>query len=136
MAKKKTLGKYKKDLWKVYSLYIKLKDSEDGTTVKCYTCDKQLEIGTSNCQGGHCLPKGGYPYLYFEENNTKPQCYHCNINLSGNTAVFIERLKSEIGEEAYIKMYNSRHGQIKRTISDYIEMISEYKEKIINFNHS
>lgn len=131
MAKKqKTVSKLKKDLWKVFALYIKLKYSEDGVHVKCYTSGASLKIGTSNCQAGHCLTKKGYPGLYFDENNVRPQSYHENINLSGNTAVFIENLKNEIGVEVYEEMYSRRHEPTKLTRSDYIDKITYYREKV------
>lgn len=133
MKKPKTLGKLKKELWKLFSLYIKLKYSKDGEHVNCFTCGKLLKIGTSDCQGGHCLPKGGYGGLYFNENNVRVQCYHCNINLSGNTAVFIHELKKEIGEDEYELMYNSRHITIKRTRTDYLELIEKYKSYLDSF---
>ena len=130
MPKQKTLSKLKKDLWKVFALYIKLKESKDGEYVNCYTCEANLKIGTSNAHAGHCFTKKGYPGLYFEEIQIKPQCYHCNINLSGNTNVFIENLKQEIGEEAYQEMYNRRHKPVKMTRSDYQEKIAYYIEKV------
>jgi hypothetical protein len=130
--KQKTLSKYKKEFWDLFSLWIKKTYSEDGEWCKCYTCDKPIKIGTSDCQGGHCFTKKGYPGLYFNVNCVRPQCYHCNINLGGNTNVFIERLKGEIGEDAYMKMYDHRHDSVKLTKNDYIELIAEYKEKLTN----
>ena len=130
MAKKKTLTQLKKELWKMYALYIKKKYSYNGTHCKCYTCGSDLTIGTYNCQCGHYYPKGGYPALYFHENNTRPQCYHCNINLSGNSPIFRERLIKEIGEDGVAELDNTRHLTIKRTRSDYEELIKKYKLKI------
>ena len=132
MGKKKvaTVGKLKKDLWRLFALYIKRLYSRDGQFCECYTCGAYLEIGTSNCQAGHCLPKGGYSYLYFHENNVRPQCYRCNVNLSGNTAVFIENLKDEIGADAYQEMYETRHTVEKRSRVWYEEKIAEYKIKL------
>ena len=90
MSKRKTKGiaALKKDLWKHFALFIKLKYSSDGQYTECYTCGRSLEIGTSSCHAGHWLTKKGYPVHYFHENNVRPQCYHCNINLSGNTLSF------------------------------------------------
>lgn len=132
MAKKKTksLSKYKHELWKLFSLYIKLKYSPDGENVKCFTCDSILKIGTSNCQGGHYYTKKGYPGLYFHENNIRVQCYHCNINLSGNTVIFGERLEAEIGIDKMNELKHLRHGIFKKTKAEYLELIKEYKNKI------
>jgi len=125
----KTISKLKKELWKIYALYMKLVRSNDGYC-KCYTCDSLIEIGTSNCQMGHWLPKGGYSYHYFTENNTRPQCFHCNISLSGNTAVFEYRLRKEIGNEEVDKIFKSRHFDAKRDRLWYEEKIDYYKNKV------
>jgi hypothetical protein len=119
MKKQKSLSKLKSEAWKLFSYLIKLRYSENGTDTKCFTCDSFLVIGTSNCQAGHCFPKSAYPGLYFDFDNVRPQCYHCNINLSGNTHVFIEKLKEEIGEEKYNELNARRHNSIKLTKSDY-----------------
>ena len=125
----KPIGKLKKLLWTEFALYNKLIRSEDGQYCSCYTCGKPLEIGTSNCQMGHWLPKGGYSVHYFEENNVRPQCYHCNISLSGNTAVFEYELRNEIGDDRVNDMFECRSEKIKRDKSWYIDKIDSYKEK-------
>jgi len=131
MAKKKiTLTKLKKKYWDLFSLMIKLTYSEDGENTRCFTCDAPLKIGTSNCQGGHYYTKKGYPALYFDRNNVRVQCYHCNINLSGNTVIFGERLLTEVGEEVMQDLALRRHNMVKRTQSDYNEMIANIKEEI------
>ena len=120
----------KKKCWEAFSLMKKLEASYDGVHVKCYTCDADLEIGTSGCQLGHMLPKGGYGALYFEWHNTEPQCFRCNISLSGNTVEFMKRKIEEIGQEAFDEMYQRRHDQTKLTKTDYEEMTKKFTNRI------
>ena len=40
MAKKKTISQLKKELDKIFSLYIRLRDATPEGLVKCFTCDK------------------------------------------------------------------------------------------------
>jgi hypothetical protein len=134
--KKKTLSKYKQELWKLFSLYIKKKYETEEGWCRCYTCQKPLKIGTSDCQSGHYYTKKGYPALFFDENNVRPQCYHCNINLSGNIVIFGENLKNEIGYNAMEIMKSKRHDQVKRTKSDYIELIEFYKDKLAQLTNN
>jgi len=130
MPKQKTVGKLKKDLWKVFALYVKQRESKDGETCSCISCGSTLQIGTSNCQAGHYYPKGGFPGLYFEEDNVFPQCYRCNVNLGGNTQLYRENLITRIGIERVERLDSLRH-QLKRyTRSDVIEMIEHYKLKL------
>lgn len=126
----KPIGKLKKLLWKEFALYNKLIRSHDGRYCDCYTCGKPLEIGTSNCQMGHWLPKGGYSFHYFNEDNVRPQCYHCNISLSGNTAVFEHNLRKELGGDCVNNIFESRSMKVKRDKAWYIDTIDHYKEKI------
>ena len=130
VPKKGTLARAKKDCWDAFSLLKKLERSVDGEWTQCYTCDKVIKIGTSDCQGGHLFPKKGYPALYFHENGVRPQCYHCNIRLEGRRNEFIKRIIEEIGQEEYDKMYAERHNQIKLTKKDYEVMTEKFKQRI------
>ncbi len=127
---KATLTKLKSQLWDIFTLYIKIKHSHDGLNGSCYTCDAQIQIGTVNNQGGHWLPKKGYPFHYFTEDNVRPQCFRCNHNLEGNSAVFERRLIREIGAAAVEEIYNTRHNDAKRDRNWYHEKIKEYTEKL------
>ncbi len=130
VPKKGTLSRAKKDCWDAFSLLTKLERSPDGEWNKCYTCDKDIKIGTSDDQGGHLFPKRAYPVHYFHENGVRPQCYRCNINMEGNRNVFIKRMIEEIGQEAYDEMYVHRHDKVKITKKEYEEMTRQYKDRI------
>lgn len=130
LKKTKGVAKLKKDLWKLFSLHQKFVYSDDGLYCQCYTCDRPLEIGTTNCQGGHCLSKAAYSILYFDERAVRPQCYYCNINLGGNEYVFNEKLKEEIGEDEWQEMYDGKHEKVKRSVGWYLDKIDYYKQAI------
>lgn len=122
----KTAAKLKTELWPIFSLHQKLAHSADGEWCQCYTCDKPLQIGTTNCQGGHCLPKAVYKNLYFDERATRPQCYYCNINLGGMHYDFCERLKQEIGADEFEEMKRTGKDIVKRDRVWYLEKIEYY----------
>jgi hypothetical protein len=124
--KKESISTLKSKLWDIFTLYIKRKYA-DGDYCECFTCKTTVKIGTSNCQGGHWLPKKGYSYHYFNENNVRVQCFHCNINLSGNSAVFERELIKEISKEKVEQIYNTRHLSEKRDAFWYKEKIEYYK---------
>ena len=127
--KDKTAAKLKKELWPIFSLHQKLVHSEDGKYCQCYTCEKPIEIGTANCQGGHCLSKAVYKNLYFDERAVRPQCYYCNINLGGMHYDFCEKLKLEIGVEEFNTMKQSGKDIVKRDKFWYIETIAYYSRQ-------
>jgi hypothetical protein len=116
-------------LWPVFSLHQKLVHSDDGAWCKCYTCDKPIEIGTANCQGGHCLSKAVYKNLYFDERAVRPQCYYCNINLGGMHYDFCEKLKQEIGLDAFNDMKLHGRDIVKRDAKWYLEKIEYYTKQ-------
>lgn len=128
--KVKTAAKLKQELWPIFSLHQKLIYSEDGEWCQCYTCDKPIRIGTANCQGGHCLPKGAFKNLYFDERAVRPQCYHCNINLGGQHYHFCEKLKLEIGIESFEDMESHGKDIVKRDAQWYLEQIQYYKAEV------
>lgn len=57
----------------------------------------------------------------------RAQCYNCNINKSGNTVTFREKLVHDLGEEAVAEFEQRRHTTV--TDFNYEEKIQEYKEK-------
>ena len=90
--KQVSLSKLKKKLWDLFSLYIKLKYSVNGSDVNCFTCGRPIKIGTSNCHGGHYYSKKHFSGLYLDENNVRPQCYHCNVNMDGSVQIYRRKL--------------------------------------------
>ncbi|MEE9118755.1 MAG: recombination protein NinG, partial [Calditrichia bacterium] len=82
VKKTKTLGRLKKDLWKLFSLYIRKKYADDNGYVSCVTCG--LTKHYTQMQAGHFIPRAQGNATYFEETNVHPQDYRCNINLGGN----------------------------------------------------
>lgn len=136
--KKKTkpygVRQLKNDLWDLFTLYIKLKYSQDGWC-RCFTCDKPIKIGTHDCQGGHYLNKTAHPIHYFDERNVRPQCgLSCNKYKQGNSAVFRERLIAEIGKEAVEDLEATKYQTCKRDRAWYWEKIKYYEEKIKEFD--
>lgn len=78
-GKKKTIAQLKKDLWKVFSLYIRQRDKG-----VCFTCGKRGFEG-SNYHAGHFLKKSMCGIeLYFHEDNVHGQCAYCNLFLDGD----------------------------------------------------
>lgn len=76
--KSKSLSWYKKQLWKVFSAFIKARDKGI-----CFTCGRKAR--GSGYHAGHFIKASiGGLALYFSEINVHGQCYNCNINLDGN----------------------------------------------------
>jgi len=119
--KKPQIAKLKKKLWKVFSQFIRQRDS-----YQCFTCGRRGE--GSGMHAGHFISKSvGGVDLYFDEENVHAQCYNCNINLSGNQYEYSLRL----GEKA--KALYLKKGQFNKwTEIDYKSKIARYSSLIRN----
>lgn len=117
--KKKSISSLKKKLWVVFSKYIRQRDG-----YICYTCGRKGE--GAGMHSGHFISKAaGGLALYFNETNVNAQCYHCNINCSGNIWEYGQRL----GEEKVKELYKLKNETWKWSIFDYENKIKEYEEK-------
>jgi hypothetical protein len=91
----------------------------------CYTCGKP--ISGSNKQLGHFLANSVCgAFLRYDLRNLRWQCYYCNINLGGNSAIFYHKLREEKGQEHIDEIMKDKQKIIKA--SDYfIELVNKYK---------
>lgn len=123
--KKIPLKKLKEKLW---SLCREIQIKKYGRV--CYTCGKQ-DLEGSNCHLGHFIPSSVCSvHLRYELDNLRPQCYHCNINLSGNWINYETHLINEKG--AYIINYLKRKNEFTKGMQYdvlwYEQAIAEYTQ--------
>ena len=133
--KGKTVSRLKSMLWgdrnkPCFAEWVKQARSEDGIWCNCISCRKPIKIGTIDCQAGHFLPKKGYPFLYFHEDNVWPQCSYCNGPLQGNQIEFEKNLIHKIGKERVQWMHDHKNDPIKWNRADLIDKIELYKLKL------
>lgn len=119
MKKVKTSAQLKKDLWKIFSKYIRLRDKGI-----CFICGRKCE--GSGYHASHFVPKSvGGIGLYFDEDNVHGCCYNCNINLGGNYYLYGEKLGRELAESLY-----ARRGNITKDFP-FQERIDHYKSLVL-----
>ena len=118
--KKKTPAQLKKELWKIFSKYIRQRDKGI-----CFICERKCE--GSGYHAGHFIPKSvGGLALYFHEDNVHGCCYNCNINLGGNLYLYGKRL----GEEKCQELYELKKQIVKDY--DFEGKIAHYKALVDN----
>ena len=120
--KKWSLSKFKRELWKVFAKYVKIRDN-----YRCYTCGVICKGKNAHC--GHFIPASVCGLaLYFHEDNNHLQCAKCNIWLQGNQYIYGQKL----GEEKVKKLYKIRkdNKDLQYTKQDYVNKIEEYKRII------
>lgn len=131
-AKKKSkrvrapITKLKKKLWE---LCKQITRERHGNT--CYTCGKKgLEGG--NWQTGHFIASSVCSTeLRYDLKNLRPQCYHCNINLSGNWIAYEEHLIKDHGKKyiSDLKQRNQATKGLSYREDWYLNKITEYNDQ-------
>lgn len=111
-----TISKLKKELDRVFSLYIRAKYEK-----KCYTCEY---IGM--LQNGHFVPRG-YLAVRWDEDNCRPQCRNCNVFDHGKPFEFEERLVKDLGATRVQEIKDARKGIVKLNRAYFEENILKYK---------
>lgn len=126
--KKKSKSQLVKELDKIFSEYIRLRDRNICITCGCIGEHKIM-------QAGHYVSRSCYA-LRWDERNVHCQCYSCNICKSGNLITYREKLVLIYGEKEVKKLEQQRHTVIKYTQSDIIGLIELYKQKIKELDNS
>ena len=119
MRKQKSLSQLKKELDKVFSLYIRATYPK-----RCYTCGRE---GTLQC--GHFVARS-YLATRYDEDNCRPQCVGCNIFGGGKPLDFEENLIKEIGRVRVDLLKKARHEITIRTPEWYEKQIAYYKRML------
>jgi len=125
--KQKTLSQLKKKADKVFSEYVRRINADRYGRLKCYTCNKTLNV--SGCHAGHFHARR-HLATRWDEMNVKPQCPRCNLWEEGDKPTFAENLVREYGvgilEELRAKRNTS--GEVGR--KEIEEVISYYGNKL------
>ena len=137
------IGKAKKEFWRVFSVYIRMRDKG-----VCFTCGKtipdyynrygDLKPGWKAGQAGHFVTAANCGLaLYFHEQNVHCQCHHCNVNLSGNWLEYEKEMIARYGHEAVTEIKLLKwEGNVKYKVFDYVDKIEEYTKRIRDMEES
>lgn len=131
MKKRKSLAKVKKELWTIFSIYIRMRDCLETTGLldygKCITCGRT--IPRTLLQAGHFIV-GRHSSNLFSERGVHAQCYNCNINLRGATLEYRRQIIKKYGKGADLDLEEKAKQIKKYTIPEIEELIETYKLKI------
>lgn len=130
-----TLKLAKKECWKQFSIYIRLRDclKTTGTSTEglCVTCGKKLPF--KKLQAGHFIPGRNNAILY-NERHVHAQCWKCNApaslgGLNGNPLQYRRKIIELYGQGADERM-EAEAKQIKQyKIYEILALIEEFKHK-------
>lgn len=114
------------DLDQVFSIYIRLKYSDDKGMVECFTSGKKFHYKQIQC--GHFISRSNLSTRWLEA-NCRPQSEHDNCLLSGNLKVFEKNLEKEKPGNVELLRETSRE-IVKPTITELKSLIIEYRSKM------
>ena len=123
----KTISKLKKELDTIFSLYIRLRESEEGL-VQCFTCNKVSHY-KSGMQNGHFQSRK-HLSTRWDLKNCQVQCVGCNMFKAGEQYKFAINLDAKYGEGTAQELQFLSRTIMKVSRIDYEEKISYYKEAV------
>lgn len=121
-SKKTPNAKLKKQLWGVFSEYIRQRDGG-----VCISCGKKNFW--RKMDAGHYIPKTAGLSLYFDERNVNCQCTYCNRWMHGNLAPYAIALRKKYGEDILETLDREKRKTRKISDTEYRQLIEYYKQK-------
>lgn len=119
---KQKISVIQRKLWELCKNIIRKKY---GNT--CYTCGA-VGLTSRNWHTGHLFAKASVgAFLKYDLRLLRPQCYNCNINLGGNGARFIDKMRMIEGDEYVDSIIRDMQVTVK-AYDHYQMLIEQYKE--------
>ena len=123
----KSISKLKKELDKIFSVFIRLRSADDNGNNQCCTCGTIDNWKKLQC--GHFVSRK-YLATRFHELNCFPQCVSCNIFRYGEQWKFGHFIDNNLGEGISQELVILGHSTIKISRDDYEEKITYYKSAV------
>lgn len=131
--KKQGVAQLKKKADKYFSLATRYRFAENMNgewVANCVTCGTQKPIKQLQC--GHFVSRR-FNITRYDELNTAPQCYGCNVMQQGEQYKFSRFIDDYYGEGTADELMQKRHTSHKLTISELEQIISDAKEYIKHY---
>jgi hypothetical protein len=124
----KSISKLKKELDKIFSVFIRLRDATDEGLCQCFTCGKVSHYKTG-MQNGHFQSRS-FLSTRFDEENCQVQCVKCNVYAWGEQYKFSLALNGKYGEGKAEELQYLARTTLKISRIEYEEKISYYKSLV------
>lgn len=123
----KSLAVLISELDEVYSLYIRLRDTDSFGYGKCITCGGRLHYRDGDC--GHGIVRM-FIATRFDERNCGLQCRSCNRYEGGETKAFAAAIDQKHGQGTWEYLQSLSKTTVKLTRPEVEEMVNYYREKV------
>jgi len=126
MPVKKSKQSLVKSLDKIFSQFIRLRDTKGGLG-RCISCQKVITYKECDC--GHYINRK-HMTTRFDEKNCNAQCISCNRFDEGNMQGYRRGLIQKIGEYETDLLEVKKHGTSTMGVFELELLIKDYKRKI------
>lgn len=126
--KKTTTASLKTKLDKVFSLYIRLRDTDDNGYFKCPTCGRIMPFEQADCS--HYWSRT-HNSTRFDEDNCVAECRFDNRFNSSHLDGLGRYLKKKLGQQRF-DLLNWKHTQARKYSDfEYAELIKHYSKLVL-----
>lgn len=125
--KKLNITALKNKLDRIFSEYIRLRDSDRKGIIFCYCCGRPHSWKES--ENMHFIPRQ-HMSLRFDETNCHGGCTYCNHYMNGNIEAYTIHLKKDFGNDIVEKLILAKNQTVKWTVFEYEYKIKHYMEKV------
>ena len=128
--KKKTtsIKKYQKLCDDIFSLFTRLRDSDENGYGNCFTCNRLGHFIKMDC--GHFIKRQYLPTRY-DEKNCNMQCKPCNHFEQGLNEVYEKRINEKYGAETTKTLMIKKWNKSALYRFEYSLLIRHYQFKIL-----
>lgn len=109
-----------------FSIFVRASRADFQGFVSCYTCPARLQWKQMQC--GHFQKRGDLK-TRFHEDNVRPQCPTCNMELGGQPDIFEEELRDEIGDERVDEVIRLSKEYSGEETGSYVNKLAYYCRK-------
>jgi hypothetical protein len=114
-------------LWKQFSLFIRLRDTDENGFGKCFTCGRIIHYTKGDC--GHGIGRQHKSVKYNEKNNHL-QCKPCNGFEGGRREIYKERVNELYGPNTWELLELAAKQPSKRSQFDIDVLTKYYTEQV------
>jgi hypothetical protein len=126
---KTTTAKLKAKLDKLFSEYVRKRDSDHRGLCKCISCGKEAPAFGGSMHAGHLFSRR-YLSIRFDPKNVNSQCSYCNTFLNGNQIKAARGVERKWGTGTVDDLESRMHITTKLSRVDYEEAIENIRQKI------
>jgi hypothetical protein len=114
-------------LWKIFSEYIRLRDSDENGYGQCFTCSRVLHYKKGDC--GHGIGRQ-YKGTKYNEKNNHLQCKPCNGFEGGRREIYKEHVDKLYGSNTWELLELAARQPSKRSQFDIDALTKYYTEQV------